>query len=65
MLLHLKQMSGRLIRSEDDRGIVVIVEGRPDKRYFEKLRQAVPQGVEVRVARREELRALLREIGLA
>ena len=28
MLLYLKQMTGRLIRSEDDRGIVVIVEGR-------------------------------------
>ena len=28
MLLNLKQMVGRLIRSEDDRGIVVIVEGR-------------------------------------
>ena len=65
MLLHLKQMSGRLIRSEDDRGIVVIVEGRPDRRYFPKLRQAMPSGVDVRVARREDLRDLLREIGLS
>jgi Rad3-related DNA helicase len=57
-------MSGRLIRSEEDRGVVVIVEGRPDRRYFAKLRQAMPAGVDVRVARREELRGLLREIGL-
>ena len=28
MLLNLKQMTGRLIRTEEDRGIVVIVEGR-------------------------------------
>jgi ATP-dependent DNA helicase DinG len=64
MLLHLKQMSGRLIRSEEDRGVVVIVEGRPDRRYFAKLRQAMPAGVDVQVAQREDLRGLLREIGL-
>jgi ATP-dependent DNA helicase DinG len=43
MLLNLKQMTGRLIRSEEDRGIVVIVEGRSDKRYFKKLAQACRQ----------------------
>jgi len=64
MLLHLKQMAGRLIRSEEDRGLVVIVEGRTDKRYFPKLRQAMPAGVEVRVVQREDLRGMLREIGL-
>ena len=37
MLLNLKQMTGRLIRTEEDRGIVVIVEGRTDRRYFEQL----------------------------
>jgi hypothetical protein len=31
LLLNLKQMVGCLIRSEDDRGIVVIVEGRSEK----------------------------------
>jgi len=64
MLLHLKQMTGRLIRSEEDRGVVVIVEGRTDKRYFGKLRQALPEGVPVRVVRRGELRGLLAELGL-
>jgi len=64
MLLHLKQMTGRLIRSEDDRGIVVIVDGRPDRRYFQKLQQALPDGVGVRVARRSDLFGLLEEIGL-
>jgi len=64
MLLNLKQMSGRLIRSETDRGIVVIVEGRTDKRYFGKVRNALPPGVPVRVAVREELGLMLDEIGL-
>ena len=44
MLLNLKQMSGRLVRSEDDRGVVVIVEGRTDKRYFRRLSDALPPG---------------------
>jgi len=64
MLLHLKQMSGRLIRSEEDRGIVVVVEGRTDRRYFPKLQQALPDGVGVRVVRREELGSLLEELDL-
>lgn len=64
MLLNLKQMSGRLIRSETDRGIVVIVEGRTDKRYFGKVRNALPPGVPVRAAVREELGLMLDEIGL-
>ena len=49
MLLHLKQMTGRLIRTEEDRGIVVSVEGRTDRRYFAKLTDALPVGVDVRV----------------
>jgi Rad3-related DNA helicase len=45
MLLHLKQMTGRLIRTEEDRGIAVIVEGRTDRRYFSSLDKAFPRGV--------------------
>jgi ATP-dependent DNA helicase DinG len=68
MLLHLKQMTGRLIRSEEDRGVVVIVEGRTDRRYFSKLEQAMPPSVGVRVVPSEDcgetLPAILAEIGL-
>jgi len=64
MLLNLKQMSGRLIRAEEDRGIVVIVEGRTDKRYFRKLGDALPADCQVAVARREDLPGLLREVGI-
>ncbi|HKE09927.1 MAG TPA: helicase C-terminal domain-containing protein [Myxococcota bacterium] len=64
MLLHLKQMVGRLIRTEDDRGLVVIVEGRPERRYFRRLGDALPQGSKVELARREGLTRLLREIGI-
>jgi ATP-dependent DNA helicase DinG len=64
MLLNLKQMAGRLIRTEQDRGIVVIVEGRADRRYFARLGEAFPDGVAVRTARREELRSILAEVGL-
>jgi ATP-dependent DNA helicase DinG len=64
MLLHLKQMVGRLIRSEDDRGVAVIVEGRRDRSYFRRLGEALPPGCGVRVARREELPSLLAELGL-
>jgi ATP-dependent DNA helicase DinG len=64
MLLYLKQMVGRLIRSEDDRGIVVIVEGRTDKRYFRRLGDALPSGVGFRVAERGDLPAILAEVGI-
>jgi ATP-dependent DNA helicase DinG len=64
MLLNLKQMVGRLIRSEDDRGVVVIVEPRADKRYFERLDEALPPGCAVRLASRAELAAILAEVGL-
>ena len=64
MLLHLKQMTGRLIRTEDDRGIVVIVEGRPEKNYFRRLSDALPPGCSVRVSRFAELPGLLREVGI-
>jgi Rad3-related DNA helicase len=64
MLLHLKQMIGRLIRTEQDRGIVVIVEGRSEKPYFRRLAEALPSGCRVRVARFAELPSLLREVGI-
>jgi ATP-dependent DNA helicase DinG len=64
MLLNLKQMTGRLIRSEEDRGIAVVVEGRTDRRYFARLRDALPPGLEVEVATRGDLRRLLAEVGI-
>jgi len=64
MLLNLKQMVGRLIRSEDDRGIVVLVESRPEKRYFRRLGDALPPGSRVVLAEPEDLIALLTEVGI-
>lgn len=64
MLLNLKQMTGRLIRGEEDRGIVVIVEGRPDRGYFSRIEAAFPPETKLRVVERESLPALLGEIGL-
>ena len=62
MLLNLKQMVGRLIRSEEDRGVVVIVEARTDRRYFRRLAEALPPGTRVQVAQREEIGALLADV---
>ena len=64
MLLNLKQMSGRLIRSEEDRGLVVVVEGRTDKGYFRRLPEALPGGVKLHVGSREDLPGLLDELAL-
>jgi len=64
MLLHLKQMVGRLIRTEDDRGLVVIVEARTGKRYFRSLPEAFPEGVKVERGGRADIPRLLAEIGL-
>jgi len=64
MLLNLKQMTGRLIRSEQDRGLVVIVEGRVEKSYFRRLGDALPEGVEVGVTTAGGLAALLGEVGI-
>jgi len=55
MLLHLKQMSGRLIRSETDRGVVVIVDARHDRGYFRRLTDAFPEGTKIELVAREEL----------
>jgi ATP-dependent DNA helicase DinG len=64
MLLHLKQMVGRLIRSEEDRGVVVIVEGRTERSYFERLAEGLPPGCPVAVAGREEIARYLAEVGI-
>jgi Rad3-related DNA helicase len=64
MLLNLKQMAGRLIRSEDDRGLVVIVESRSDRRYFHRLREALPPGCPLVTAELRDLEAMLKELGL-
>jgi Rad3-related DNA helicase/DNA polymerase III epsilon subunit-like protein len=64
MLLNLKQMVGRLIRSEDDRGLVVIVESRSDRPYFERLGEALPAGCTVQLVSREQLSDLLDEVGV-
>jgi len=64
MLLHLKQMTGRLIRSETDRGLVVIVDARHDRRYFNRLNDALPPGIKIDVSRREGLVHFARELNL-
>lgn len=64
MLLHLKQMAGRLIRSETDRGVVVVVEGRTDRPYFARLGHAFPVGSRVRALRREALLEVFDELEL-
>ncbi len=64
MLLHLKQMAGRLIRSETDRGLVVIVDARRDRGYFRRLPSAFPEGVKIEVAPRADLPRIARELGL-
>jgi len=60
----LKQMCGRLIRSEEDRGIVVIVESRADRGYFRRLREALPPGVSVTVGTLDDLPQFLAEVGI-
>jgi ATP-dependent DNA helicase DinG len=62
MLLNLKQMAGRLIRSEEDRGIVAIVEARPDRPYFGRLAEALPEGCAVHVRAVEELADVMTEV---
>ena len=65
MLLNLKQMAGRLIRTEEDRGVVVIVEGRSDKRYFKRLSEALPPRSRVVEATLSDLAGLLAEVGIS
>jgi len=60
MLRRLKQMMGRLIRTPLDRGMIVVVEPRADKRYFKRLLAAVPPGAPHRLARLDDLGELAR-----
>ena len=55
MLLRLKQMVGRLVRTSSDQGIVVVVEPRSDKRYFSKLQEALPPDARHRLVPLAEL----------
>ncbi len=64
MLLHLKQMSGRLIRSETDRGLVVIVDARHDRGYFRRLPDALPPGARIDVVPKEALPDIADELDL-
>ncbi len=64
MLLHLKQMVGRLIRSETDRGLVVIVDARANRGYFRRLADALPDGVRVERVGLEDLPRVAEELGL-
>jgi Rad3-related DNA helicase len=57
-------MTGRLIRAEEDRGIAVIVEGRPDRKYFRRLGDALPAECEVRLVEARDLPQLLAEVGI-
>jgi ATP-dependent DNA helicase DinG len=59
MLLRLKQMIGRLIRTPNDRGVVVIVEPRCDRRYFEKIYDALPPKARGQRVRLSELPRIL------
>ncbi len=64
MLLHLKQMSGRLIRSETDRGLVVIVDARHDRGYFRRLSDAFPEGIRIEIVGRGDLVGIADELHL-
>ncbi len=44
MLLRLKQMMGRLIRTPQDRGVIIVVESRAEKSYFRRILDALPPG---------------------
>jgi len=61
MLLRLKQMVGRLIRTPTDRGVVVIVEPRTDRRYFPRLYDALPPRATRRLIKLDELDSALDE----
>lgn len=61
MLLRLKQMMGRLIRTPNDKGIVVLVESRADKPYFKRLRNAVPPNAKIRLIPASDLSIVVDE----
>jgi len=64
MLLHLKQMVGRLIRTEADRGVVLLVESRRDRGYFRRIREALPPGCPLLEADLDSLDEILKQVGL-
>ena len=64
MLLHLKQMVGRLIRTEDDRGVVLLVESRRERAYFRRVREALPPGCPLLEADLRDLDEILKQVGL-
>lgn len=55
MLLRLKQMMGRLIRTPTDHGIIVVVEPRIDKPYFRRILESLPPGAAHQRVRLDEL----------
>lgn len=59
MLLRLKQMMGRLIRTPADRGIIVLVEPRADKPYFRRIVASLPPGAKYHLARLDDLDAVV------
>jgi ATP-dependent DNA helicase DinG len=61
MLLRLKQMMGRLIRTPNDRGVIVLVESRADKPYFRRLADAVPPGARTRLIPASDLDMVMEE----
>ncbi len=61
MLLRLKQMMGRLIRTPTDTGVIVVVEPRSDKRYFKRLEDALPPRTSYSLIPLSELEAAVDE----
>jgi ATP-dependent DNA helicase DinG len=61
MLLKLKQMMGRLIRTPSDTGVIVVVEPRTDRRYFKRLYDAMPRDTKSSVMPLAELDASVEE----
>lgn len=55
MLLRLKQMMGRLVRTPTDRGVIIVVESRADKPYFKRLRDALPPNANTRLVPMSDL----------
>ncbi|MBI5504602.1 MAG: hypothetical protein HY899_07355 [Deltaproteobacteria bacterium] len=55
MLLRLKQMMGRLIRTPTDYGMIVVVEPRADKPYFRRILESLPTGAAHQRVRLDEL----------
>jgi hypothetical protein len=64
MLLNLKQMVGRLIRSEDDRGLVVVCRSAPRPRLLQPHLGGAAARQRVLGGEPAELPALIAELGL-